>query len=241
MGLYSDVNSVLLIYLDSGFGLTKDARILEFELTRLGKTVSHLKVGKQSKRRWGPIGHKTRSLPKPEKPHDLAIHIDIVSKYLLNQADRHTHMPNLEFFKVKFEWFYGCFDSVLAKTHETVDVLAKIKRGDFVGFRSEDHGMPGIAKDWDRFLHVAGGSRLKGTKWLLELWRRHPEWPELVVKHANRHDFGDFPQNVKEITGHMSDQELKELQNSFGIHLCPSEAEGYGQYLVEALSQARSR
>jgi glycosyltransferase involved in cell wall biosynthesis len=38
------------------------------------------------------------------------------------------------------------------------------------------------------------------------------------------------------IASHVDDAELKRLQNRCAFHVCPSEAEGWGYYLVEALS-----
>ena len=42
--------------------------------------------------------------------------------------------------------------------------------------------------------------------------------------------------NIDHRIGHLSDGELRRLQNSHRFHLCPSQTEGSGHYLVEALS-----
>ena len=41
--------------------------------------------------------------------------------------------------------------------------------------------------------------------------------------------------NIRHLVGHLSDAELRTLQNRHLFHLCPSETEGYGHYLVEAM------
>lgn len=42
--------------------------------------------------------------------------------------------------------------------------------------------------------------------------------------------------NIRLITNFIPDNELKHIANTHGIHLCPSEAEGFGHTIVEGLS-----
>jgi glycosyltransferase involved in cell wall biosynthesis len=42
--------------------------------------------------------------------------------------------------------------------------------------------------------------------------------------------------NIQFITHFLPDHELKRLMNGCGIHLCPSEAEGFGHNIAEAVS-----
>jgi len=97
--------------------------------------------------------------------------------------------------------------------------------------------MSGIEPDYDRFLHLAGGSALKGTDTLLEAWARHPEWPTLtLLMHRKGAIPATLPENVDLIDRYLPDQELQALQNRCGVHLCPSRSEGWGHYIGEALS-----
>jgi glycosyltransferase involved in cell wall biosynthesis len=106
----------------------------------------------------------------------------------------------------------------------------------FIGFSSKDAYLPGLRKDYGRFLHVSGKSEQKGTGALLELWRRHPEWPPLLVVSqddaARRFSGG----NILVRSDDVPEVELQVLMNVCGVHLCPSEAEGFGHTISEGLS-----
>src|SRR5690606_2071978 len=83
-----------------------------------------------------------------------------------------------------------------------------------------------------------GKSPVKGTEAVLEAWRRHPEWPGLVVVQTSRHArAGTVPAgNIDHRVGRMPNDELRWLQNACRFHLSPSEAEGFGHCLVEGMS-----
>lgn len=106
----------------------------------------------------------------------------------------------------------------------------------YTGFTSADIFMPEIKMDYN-IIHVARRSHLKGTKVILELWKAHPQWPSLLVISSNKEWKQLFPlPNVNFISNSLSDYDLRVAMNSCGIHLCPSETEGFGHYISEALS-----
>lgn len=93
-----------------------------------------------------------------------------------------------------------------------------------------------------RCLHLSGQSAVKGTEAVVEAWARHPEWPELtVVRRAKRYGGEAAPPlpllpNVRYETEFVPDDELRRLQNACQVHVIPSQAEGYGHVIGEAMS-----
>jgi len=71
-------------------------------------------------------------------------------------------------------------------------------------------------------------------------WRRHPEWPRLTVVQNPREakPIEAAVANIDHRVDYIDDAELRRLQNANWYHLCLSETEGFGHYLVEAMSVA---
>ncbi|TMW58472.1 hypothetical protein Poli38472_010031 [Pythium oligandrum] len=112
---------------------------------------------------------------------------------------------------------------------------------------SHDVYQPEIERDWTSFLHLAGWSPFKNTRVILQAWARHPEWPKLVLRVIK----ADICSWIDETYGPSGEWRLanvdykcgsepldmkNELQNKIGLHLCPSETEGFGHYINEARS-----
>ena len=106
-----------------------------------------------------------------------------------------------------------------------------------VGFRSRDRLDASVPRDPAAFLHAAGSSQLKGTARLVEVWKRHPDWPTLTVLRGgpSAEDEGGAS-NLRIVREHLPDAEVRRLQNASVFHLCLSQTEGWGHYLVEAMS-----
>jgi len=103
------------------------------------------------------------------------------------------------------------------------------------------------------FLHVAGKSRCKQTRAVLDAWSQHQEWPPLhvvcnpafirrdILPYLN--DGGDnnnmIPKkNIIMHTRRLSERALRTLQMTTPFHICPSEAEGWGHAINEGRSCA---
>ncbi len=129
-------------------------------------------------------------------------------------------------------------DIVLAKTRMTERIFRDMGRPtQYIGFTSRNHYQPGMKLNYTRFLHACS-SAYKGTRRLLEVWKTHPEWPELVVIISTEDKVAASitAPNIRMIDHHLPESELLAMQNTIGIHICCSEAEGYGHCIHEALS-----
>jgi glycosyltransferase involved in cell wall biosynthesis len=128
-------------------------------------------------------------------------------------------------------------DHILCKTRHAEAIFREHANSvRYIGFTSQDRRISGVKPDYGRFFHLAGRSALKGTGTLINVWSRHPEWPELTVVQSGTEPWRILPKNIKVIDRYLPDDELQQLQNECGIHLCPSLSEGWGHYVVEAMS-----
>jgi glycosyltransferase involved in cell wall biosynthesis len=112
----------------------------------------------------------------------------------------------------------------------------------FIGFTSEDRSDSNSLSTWQNtFFHMAGRSWQKGTRPLTALWLQHPEWPTLTVVQNPRTYSQEKVEriaapNIEHLLVRLDDAQLKALQNRHTVHLCPSEAEGFGHCIAEAMS-----
>jgi glycosyltransferase involved in cell wall biosynthesis len=170
-------------------------------------------------------------------PHECIIFMERITARWLRRAGCYILIPNQERYPERLVPLLRQVDHIFCKTRHATEIFAALHPSvRHLGFTSVDRLIPAIEPDYDRFFHLAGGSSVKGTPVLLEVWSRHPEWPELTVVWHRREAPERVPANVKLIREYLPDSELKRLQNQHGVHLCPSSSEGWGNYIVEAMS-----
>ncbi|MBB6188119.1 glycosyltransferase [Rhodanobacter sp. MP7CTX1] len=238
-----------LIGWDNGRGLSHDLRLLRETLESLGHEVHFTPTGPKRHRltpaavllcirllwRW-----LLRGCRGPWK-FDANIMLEHVRPAYLGLARRNLFIPNPEWMSQRDERHLHQIDALLAKTRVAASIFqARGIRTLYIGFRSTDCLISQVPRQ-PRFLHLAGASRMKGTRRLLALWRRHPEWPPLLVLQAPQtaQSIPSTParDNVEHRIATLDDiDEVRRLQNSHVFHLCLSEAEGWGHYIAEAMS-----
>ena len=149
---------------------------------------------------------------------------------------------------VNLDWtnFNNVPNTLLCKTKQAYHAL-KQKFNDkdviYTGFTSVDRFRSNYNTDYNRFIHICGKSPYKGTLKIVEAWINHPEFPLLTIQVYDGvyQDIQNLLKNkvvsnLKINKNFASEDEIFTLYNTYGIHLCPSNAEGWGHYIAEAKS-----
>ena len=242
---------VRLIGKSNGVGLSRDFELLAAALRDNDCEVTLYGCRRRDRRR--RRGFFTRLVARvrgmrgggPDARYDVNLMLEHVWPQYLHQATRNVLVPNPEWFDRRDVAFLGAAQRVWAKTALAERLfVARGCRAVHIGFDSNDRLDASVRRE-NKFLHLSGRSPLKGTARLHALWQRHPEWPlltivqdaEAVAKPTRGKAAGEGGSANICIESHfLSDEALRTLQNSHRFHLCTSEAEGWGHYIVEAMS-----
>ena len=212
----------------NGVGLDRDVDLIHETANNAGYqvTVSH-----------------SRSIPfyanwfAPKKEFDANIFLERISPRWLGAARLNFLVPNQERFPQRHVPRLKKIDHIFCKSAHALEIFSEIHPScHFTGFTSSNLNDSTIPRRQNAILHLAGRSTLKGTKTVLELWKIHPEWPTLTLLQHKNNAPPEVPRNVDLITDYISDEEIIKLVNEHPIHLCPSLSEGWGHYIVEAMS-----
>lgn len=206
-----------LISHDNGVGLSQDMALLENFLSARG--------------------HKIRRSEWKEKSRsaDVNIYLELFHRRHLKTADKHVGIFNMEWFLAKWEDHLAEFTQLWAKSGEAHRWFCDRRLpSTLTGFLSRD-----LFADGARHrgcLHVRGKSSQKGTWIVLSAWRKYgTKLPPLTVVAHNLSDL-DLVPGVEFVQGPITDDRIRSLMNRCRFHICPSETEGWGHYIAEALS-----
>lgn len=237
-----------LIAWDNGRGLSHDIRLLRQALESLGHQVSLTSAAARRRanagrawRAWlGLTWRWMRSGGREPRRYDASITLEHVHPGYFKLAHRNLFIPNPEWLSRRDQRQLHRFDAVLTKTQVATEIFRERGlRTLHIGFQSIDCRVEDVPPR-EGFLHLAGASRMKGTERLLALWRKHPEWPPLLALQSPGSTEATTlhnPPNLQHRVEYLpSIDDIRHLQNSYTFHLCLSETEGWGHYLVEAMS-----
>lgn len=171
--------------------------------------------------------------------HQVTLHLEELYTEISSFSDANVLFPNQEWLRSKTQKNINENIHLSCKSHYALSqLLKKWPQAQYNGFTSIDMKNDFAKKDYRRFIHVAGKSEQKGTIPLLKCWQSHPEWPTLTVVSRLKEHAEYQANNIKLIQRFLPHDELKVLLNTCAIHLCPSEAEGFGHSINEAMSTA---
>lgn len=203
----------------NGVGLQTEQKVMQEALELLGHSVVCINYGDKGRKRKADINIFFEH-PLPEK---------------YSWATLNWFIPDPEWYTRDIK-LLDKMDLILCKTKESLRIFSDLHYPTYyLGFTSPDCYRSEIKKDFSRFFHLAGGSDQKGTGAILKIWMANPYYSHLtLIKHSSEWIISQ--RNLKFISTYLPESELRQLQNQCGIHLCPSETEGFGHYIMEAMS-----
>lgn len=221
------MSRINIIARTNGVGLDQDVDLIYRVLSKAGHKVS--------------ISHSrgvsilSGLFPNKNK-FDANIFLERVFPRWIKKAEKNFLIPNQERFPHRQLKHLKNIDNVLCKSKHALDIFSQYANSQLINFSSVDRSLEGIKIDYKSCFHLAGKSKLKGTKTILDLWRKHPDWPKLTLIQCKENAPKYVPDNVRLITKYLRTDELRKEMNQHGVHLCTSQSEGWGHYIVEAMS-----
>lgn len=211
----------------NGVGLDQDVDLVHNALRHagFGVSISHCR----NISAWSSI------LPSKVQ-YDANIFLERIFPRWLSTAAKNFLIPNQERFPRRHLRHLRKIDAVLCKTKHALDIFSEYAQARHIGFTSADRMLPDATPDFQSCFHLAGRSTLKGTETILNLWEKNPSWPELTLVQCKENAPKYVPKNVRLISKYLTANSLIKEMNRHGIHLCTSRSEGWGHYIVEAMS-----
>jgi glycosyltransferase involved in cell wall biosynthesis len=216
---------VNIISNDNGVGLTKDYQLLKGIIEQFGGICNH--VSSLDKR----MAH--RKVFHEAIDADLNIFLEhyYAVDILRHKAKINILFPNPEWFFEK--QYVKKFDAIFAKTRHSERVFKGLGGNVFFSsFTSEDKRLD-IKKD-NQFIHVAGKSSMKNTDAVFEAWSRDSKLPMIFLLSQNKKYF--TKENINYVNQVVEEGLFDKIFNKCRFHVCPSQYEGFGHYIWEAMS-----
>jgi glycosyltransferase involved in cell wall biosynthesis len=218
-------------------GLRQDLEVWRRALKASGMEFTITAISPEFHRRAIRAARKVMGRLAPLPPYDVNIFAENIVESWCPLARVNVFVPHQEWVFEDLRAKIPLMDYVFCKTSYAAQLFSAIgAEVRHIGFTSCDRYDPSVKKDYGRFLHVAGSSMQKGTAAVNDVWLRHPDWPHLTLCTYEPTLRVTSAPNVTTLTTFLAESALHHIQNASGVHLCPSEAEGFGHYIVEAMS-----
>lgn len=205
----------------NGAGLEKDQKILADALQELGYQ----------------IRCKDYKFFDPSKEiySDINIFFERIPKNFMSFASINWFIPNPEWFFPSDEESLKTVDLILCRTCEVERIFQSLQMNTFyLGFSSIDCFDSSIQKDFSKYI-LLGSNMQKGTSTVVKAWISNPNFPFLFARVPKSMEKINSP-NMLIFPNPLEEAKLRELQNQCGVHVCISETEGFGHYIMEAMS-----
>ena len=218
----------------NGIGLQRDFEIISAVLTELGHEVTGIQFDAPP--------HDPATKEVTEQKYDLAIYLEVIPRNLLDLAPARWAFLNPEWMTPEIlKTAQRHMDKVFAKTREGQRILEPLfpERVFYTGFACRDQYLPNVQRQpW--FLHVGGNSAIRGTREVMDAWRWKKNGERLeahLIVISSLPDVlpdDELPNVV--VLSKISEEKLRELQNTCLYHIYPSATEGFGHALHESES-----
>ena len=237
-------NIINICYHDNNGGLNHDAMVISSILESTGFTI-YQNGERQHYHKFFKLKDKYLQFIIPlfdlnKNDHNilLTIHLESILECNINTTGKNILIPNLEWLRKESYDLLSEMDLFICKTYSAKRFFdSQALPAVYTSFSSMSPYNVQYEQKPNTFIHIAGNSHYKGTLNLVKLWSEHPEWPELKVIVRNAAHLKKFnANNLNIINKFLTKDKLSQLQNESEIHLCPSEAEGFGHYICEPLS-----
>jgi len=236
-----------LITYNNGYGLTRDVQLLAGLITKF------LPKGVEADMKYSDFyDYKIRMA-------DANIFMEIPSYLLMPHAHLNVLIPNQEWYYKTWVPYVGTLDRIWTKSRYALDIYRSLmseqggngtRQVNYLGWKSSDYGEgmePELSDSWieageegqdsEIWLHVCGKSIYKQTQVIIDAWK--PEYPVLEIIYSPRDVKGLVVReqdNLVYFTERLTHDQLVDKMRTRRVHLCPSETEGFGHYLHEAMS-----
>ena len=209
--------------LNNGAGLQRDYELLQRMLEAAGHSVHG-------------IMFNTYGVTPPTA--DVTIFIEVINPQHISKGSQVWFIPNSEWFFPAWNGTLQYVHKVLCKTHDCYRIWSKKVGAEkclYTGWEALDLYDPDAGR-FSTFLHLAGKSFTKNTQAVVAAWRDYNLPYQLTI--ASCYPLvNQYCKNVPNTrwVERFSETELMKAMNENIFHIMPSEYEGYGFAIHEAL------